>query len=75
MPVALNDAIFKGLDIQCIVGRRIWETWDQMGGMLAAGTLDILPVITHRLPYSEFNAAMGLMAEGKTGKVVFEISD
>ncbi len=74
MPVALNDAIFKGLDVQCIVGRRIWETWDQMGGMLAAGTLDILPVITHRFPYSDFNAAMELMAEGKTGKVVFEIS-
>jgi threonine 3-dehydrogenase len=74
MSVPLNDAIFKGLDIQCIVGRRIWETWDQMSDLLAGGKLDILPVLTHRYHYSEFNQAMEAMAQGKTGKVVFEIA-
>ncbi|MDQ2986910.1 MAG: L-threonine 3-dehydrogenase [Armatimonadota bacterium] len=67
----LNDAIFKGLDIQCIVGRRLWETWDQMRDLLASGKLDITPVITHRFSYLDFNEAMELIQAGKTGKVVF----
>lgn len=70
----LNDAIFKGIDIQGIVGRRLWETWDTMGDLLKSGKLDISPVITHRFPYEEFAPAMELIAQGKTGKVVFEIS-
>lgn len=73
--VPLNQAIFKGLDIQCIVGRRLWETWDVMTRLLGDGRLDIASVITHRFPYNGFAEAMGLMASGQTGKVVFEISD
>jgi threonine 3-dehydrogenase len=71
--VHLNDAIFKGIDIQCIVGRRLWETWDAMGELLRSGKLDITPVITHRFPYDEFAPAMELMSRGRTGKVVFEV--
>jgi len=69
----LNDAIFKGLDIQCIVGRRLWETWDQMRDLLAGGRLDISPVITHRFSYLDFSDAMALIKAGETGKVVFAI--
>ena len=73
VPVRLNDAIFKGLDIQCIVGRRLWETWAQMSALLATGRLDVTPVITHRLHYTEFNHAMELMKRGEAGKVVFSM--
>ncbi len=73
VPVKLNDAIFKGLDIQCIVGRRLWETWAQMSALLATGQLDVTPVITHRLHYTEFNRAMELMKRGEAGKVVFSM--
>ncbi len=73
VPVRLNDAIFKGLDIQCIVGRRLWETWTQMSALLATGRLDVTPVITHRLHYTEFNRAMELMKRGEAGKVVFSM--
>lgn len=69
----LNDAIFKGLDIKGIVGRRLWETWDQMRELLAGGKLDIGPVITHRFSYLEFDQAMALIKAGQTGKVVFSI--
>ena len=72
--VRLNDAIFKGIDIQAIVGRRLWETWDKMGELLSSGKLDITPVITHRFPYEDFSSAMDLIAKGETGKVVFEIA-
>lgn len=72
--VAINDVIFKGIDIQGIVGRKLWETWDQMGELLSSGKLDVSPIVTHQFHYSRFSEAMELIAEGKTGKVVFEIS-
>jgi threonine 3-dehydrogenase len=72
-PVRLNDAIFKGIDIQGIVGRRLWETWDQMAELLKSGKLDLSPVLTHRFPYTDFSDAMELIAQGKTGKVIFDI--
>ncbi|MCL6623309.1 MAG: L-threonine 3-dehydrogenase [Fimbriimonadales bacterium] len=71
--IALNDAIFKGLEIQCIIGRRLWQTWEKMGELLASGRLDVSPVITHRLHYLEFATAMELIARGETGKVVFQV--
>ena len=38
-----EDMIFKGLTIQCIVGRRLYETWDTMRALLASGRLDVAP--------------------------------
>ena len=35
-----EDMIFRGLDIQCIVGRRLYETWDTMKALLGSGQLD-----------------------------------
>ena len=72
--VRLNDAIFKGIQIQCIVGRRLWETWDQMRELLAGGKLDISPVITHRFSYMDFNEAIEKIRAGETGKVVFSFA-
>ena len=45
-PVELDmaeDMIFKGLTRHCIVGRRLYETWDTMRSLLASGRLDIAP--------------------------------
>lgn len=69
--VAINQVIFKGLQIQGIVGRHLWETWDQMGQLLQSGKLNLDPVITHEMHYTEFHEAMELMKAGKAGKVVF----
>lgn len=74
IPVRLNDAIFKGIDVQGIVGRRLWKTWEQMSHLLASGKLDISPVLTHRFHYGEFAPAMEKIAQGQTGKVIFEIA-
>lgn len=66
-----EDMIFKGLTVQCIVGRRLYETWDTMRALLASGRLDIAPAITHRLPFEDFAHGMDLMRDGLCGKVVF----
>ncbi len=71
--LSVNELIFKGIDVQSIVGRKLYETWDQMNSLLSSGKLDITPVVTHQFHYSKFSEAMELIAQGKTGKVVFEI--
>ena len=73
--VDMNAVIFKGINIQGIVGRNIWQTWDQMGELLKSGKLNLAPVITHKMHYTEFQDAMELMKAGKAGKVVFTFED
>jgi threonine 3-dehydrogenase len=75
-PVELDmaeDMIFKGLTVQCIVGRRLYETWDTMRALLASGRLDVAPAITHKLAFEDFDQGMALMRDGLCGKVVFEM--
>lgn len=72
-PVELDvaeDMVFKGLDIKCIVGRKLYETWDTMHALLDSGRLNVEAAITHRLPFEEFAAGMDLMRNGLCGKVV-----
>ncbi len=73
LTVDMDKVIFKGLELQGIVGRRLWETWDQMGELLSSGRLDIRSVITHHLHYTEFDKAMELITKGECGKVVFTV--
>lgn len=64
-----NDVIFKGLTLQGIYGRKMFETWYKMMAMIESG-LDLTPVITHRFPYTEFEAGFAAMNSGKSGKVI-----
>lgn len=66
----LNKAIFKGLDLQGIVGRRLYETWDQMNWLLSEKGLDVTSVITHEMPFSEIEQAMQTLKAGQAGKIV-----
>ncbi len=70
-PITLhvNDVIFKGLEIQGIYGRRIFETWYKMAAMLQSG-LDVGAVITHRLDVGDFEDAFEIVAQGRCGKVI-----
>ncbi len=67
----LNQVIFKGIDIQGIVGRRLWETWDQMEALMTSGRLNLEPIVTDTMHYTEFESAMEKMTQGLAGKVVF----
>ncbi len=75
-PVELRvaeDIIFKGITVQGIVGRRLYETWHTMSALLASGRLNIEPAITHSMPLADFDRGMSLMRDGLCGKVVFEM--
>lgn len=72
-PVELDfarDIIFKGATVLGINGRKMYETWVQMEALLKAGKLDLAPVITHRLPMSEFARCMDLLKSGEASKIV-----
>ena len=69
--LALNTVVFNGLTLKGIYGRRMYETWYKMSAMVNAG-LDIRPVITYRLHYSDFEQGIELMHQGQCGKVVLE---
>lgn len=62
--------IFKGITLHGIVGRRMYETWDQLDQLLRSGRLDLRPSITHTMPMEKFDEAIALLREGKAGKVV-----
>ena len=64
-----EEIIFKGIRVYGITGRRLFETWYRTTALLEEG-LDISPIITHRLPLSEFATAFDLVDSGHAGKVV-----
>ncbi len=69
-----NEVIFKGITIYGVVGRRMYDTWHQMTRFLRAGEFDPSPVITHRFPMTEAEAAIEAIKSGDAGKVIFEIA-
>jgi len=64
-----SEVIFNSLVITGIYGREMFETWYKMTSMLQSG-LDISPVITHRMHYTEYEKGFEVMAQGKSGKVI-----
>ena len=66
-----DKVIFNMLTIKGIYGREMYETWYKMTTMIQTG-LDIQPVITHRLPYTEFRTGFEAMKSGQAGKVVLD---
>ena len=64
-----NIVIFNMLTLKGIYGREMYETWYKMSVMIDSG-LDISPVITHRLPYQEFQQGFDVMSSGQASKVV-----
>jgi len=71
MAIDWNTVIFSMLTIKGIYGREMYETWYKMTVMLQSG-LDIKPVITHRLHYTEFQKGFDAMLSGNSGKVILD---
>jgi threonine 3-dehydrogenase len=72
-PIALNfsdDIIFKGITIQGINGRRMYQTWYQMTALLKAGKLDLHPVITDRIAMRDFSKGMERLKTGEASKIL-----
>jgi len=64
-----REVIFNMLTIRGIYGRQMYETWYKMTVLIDSG-LDILPVITHRFSYRDFDEAFLVMRSGNSGKVI-----
>ena len=72
-PISLNfseDIIFKGITIQGINGRRMYQTWYQMTALLKAGKLDLHPAITDRIAMKDFSSAMERLRTGEASKIL-----
>jgi len=65
-----DNIIFKGATVHGIVGRRLWQTWFEMRGLIRSGAVDLAPVITHRFALDDYEKAFELMQSGECGKVV-----
>ncbi|GIL14950.1 MAG: L-threonine 3-dehydrogenase [Chloroflexota bacterium] len=65
-----NLVIMKGITLHGIAGRKLWETWYEIRGLLRSGTVNLEPVITHRFKLEEFQKAFETMMSGDSGKVV-----
>jgi threonine 3-dehydrogenase len=64
--------IFKGLTVLGINGRRMFETWYQTEALVKSGRVDPRAIITHVLPYMEFERAFELMRNGEAAKIVLD---
>lgn len=76
-PIALDlarEIILKGIRIIAIHGRKMFDTWKEMGELLGSGRLDVTPVITHRFAFSEFASAFDLLTQKpiEAGKVILQ---
>lgn len=65
-----EEIIFKGITVQGVVGRLMYETWYRIRTLLSSGAVDVSPIITHRLLLEDFEKGMELMRSGQCGKVV-----
>jgi threonine 3-dehydrogenase len=72
-PISLNfseDIIFKGITVQGINGRRMYQTWYQMTALLKSGKLDLHPVITDRMAMKDFSKGMERLTSGEASKIL-----
>lgn len=66
----VNDVIFKGITVQGIYGRRMYDTWYRMLALLKAGALKLEPLISARLPLENYQRAFALLSAGEACKIL-----
>lgn len=72
-PVEIDVAenmIFKNLTVLALNGRRIFDTWYKTRWLLEGGVIDLRPLITKTIEFSEINDAMGMLSRGDACKIV-----
>lgn len=63
--------IFKGLRVEGITGRRMYQTWYQLKGLLDRARIDLRPLISHTFTLDRYEEAFALATSGQCGKIVF----
>ena len=69
IPVSISDFGYRGCSIRGISGRRMYETWEEIHGLLARG-IDLSPIVTHTLPLESFREGLDMTEQGKCGKCI-----
>ncbi len=67
-----EDIIFKEIKLLGINGRKIFDTWYRMEGLLKSG-LEIDKVITHSFQLEDYQEAFELMQSKECGKILLNI--
>lgn len=65
-----SNIVFKGAVVRGIVGRRLWETWYQVAGLLGSGSLRLDSLVTHEFPMRDFERAYNTFMSGESGKIM-----
>ncbi len=74
MSIDWTGVVFNMLTIKGIYGREMYETWYKMTVMLQSG-LNISPVITHRMEFTDYEQGFAAMKSGNCGKVILHWAD
>ena len=69
MSIDWHKVIFNMPTLKGVYGREIFETWYKMSVFIESG-LDLTPIITHRMPYTDFERGFEAMLAGEACKVV-----
>ncbi|MEK6567091.1 MAG: L-threonine 3-dehydrogenase, partial [Bacteroidota bacterium] len=72
-----KNIIFNGITVHGIIGRRVFQTWDQMEELLNAGMAKQFMktgFITHQLPLEKFEDAFAAIRKGDAYKVLLKPS-
>lgn len=77
-PVTLDfskKVVFKYATIKGINGRRMFDDWYRMKGLLKNKKIraDLETIITHHFKFDQFQEAMSIMRSGNSGKVVLDL--
>ena len=68
-----EDVIMRGVTLYGITGRKMFQTWYQMGGILRSQHMNLKPLVTHRFPLDEYEKALDVVRSRQCGKVVFDV--
>jgi len=68
IPVDFTRWLLKCPSMQNIHGRRIWDSWQRAADLLAAGAVDLGPIMSHTLKLADGPRGFELIREGKAVK-------
>jgi threonine 3-dehydrogenase len=72
-PVPVDIAKYinkKGVTLRGVFGRRIWDTWQDMGQLVCSGKVDLSWMISHRLPLGELGPVIELLGSDANKVVI-----
>lgn len=70
-----KNIIFSGITVHGIIGRKVFETWDQMEALLKAGLAKHLiktGFVTHQIPMEQYEDAFTAIRNGDAYKVLLK---